>query len=167
MAYFLNAYFDLGIKPQDVDFKSVWNSKKFGKNGYEYKNTLDTNNNFALSSLHWIQREFEKSDEKYASPKLKRLKIVRNSLEHKYTIVTMFEKEALQNEENDTALYIWEKELYDLTFELLKLVREAIICLALCVSVEEIKKANKLGLDADFISDAPMIIREIGDDLKI
>ncbi len=167
VAYFLNAYFDLGIEPLDVDFKSVWHSKKFGKNGYEYKNTLDTSNNFALSSLYWIQREFEKSDEKYASPKLKRLKIVRNFLEHKYTIVTMFAEKASQNEENDTALYICEKELYDLTFELLKLVREAIICLALCVSVEEIKKADRLGFDADFIHEVPMVIREIDDDLKI
>ena len=118
--------------------------KKLGKNGYEYKNTLDTSNNFALASLYWIQRELEKSDDKYASPEFTRMKEVRNSLEHRYTIVTMFTKQVSEIKKNDVAMYISESELYELTLNLLKIVREAIICIALCVNVEEAKKNRKI-----------------------
>lgn len=167
VAYFLNAYFDLGIKPQDVDFKSVWNSKKFGKYGYEYKNTLDTNNNFALSSLYWIQREFEKSDEKYASPKLKRLKIVRNFLEHKYTVVTMFLNETSLHIDDEKVLYITEKELSALTFELMKLVRETIICISLCVNVEEAKRYEQYMSNDGAGLSMPIFVHKLDDKFKI
>lgn len=167
IAYLLNIYFDLGIKQADVTFTSVWQSKKFGKNGYEYKHTLDTSNNFALSSLYWIQRDFERSNDRYASPELRRLKDVRNFLEHKYTIVTLFEKESSRDEKNDVALYITENELCSLTFKLLKLVREAIICIALCVNVEETAKIQKLGLSPDKVLSVPMIVYELEDEFKI
>ncbi len=147
IAFFLNEYYELGIKLQDVDFKSIWQSQKFGKNGYEYQNTLDISGNFASSSLYWIQREFEKTNEPYASHEFVRLKEIRNSLEHRYTIITMFTKDVNDITQNSIATYISETELYDLTFSLLKLVREAIICLSLCVSVEEEKKIEEQSAD--------------------
>ena len=167
VAYFLNVYFDLGIKPKDVDFKSIWQSKKFGKNGYEYKRTLDTSSNFALSSIQWIQLEFEKSEDRYASPKLRKLKEIRNFLEHKYTIVTMFPNEALKHADDEVALYITEQELSELTLELMKLVREAIICIALCVNVEEMKRYKQLKLNDDSRLTIPMFVNELDDQIKI
>lgn len=167
VAYFLNVYFDLGIKPKDVDFKSIWQSKKFGKNGYEYKRTLDTSSNFALSSIQWIQLEFEKSEDRYASPKLRKLKEIRNFLEHKYTIVTMFPNEALKHADDEVALYITEQELSELTLELMKLVREAIICIALCVNVEEMKRYKQLKLNNDNLLTIPMFVNELDDEFKI
>ena len=163
IAYFLNEYFDLGIQNRDINFKSIWQSKKLGKNGYEYKNTLDTSNNFALASLYWIQRELEKSDDKYASPEFTRMKEVRNSLEHRYTIVTMFTKQVSEIKKNDVAMYISESELYELTLNLLQIVREAIICIVLCVNVEEAKKIEKL--NGKIVAE-PFIVHEIDDEFK-
>lgn len=143
IAFFLNEYYQLGIQYRDVSFSSVWQSKKFGKNGYDYQNILDINGNFALSSLYWIQREFEKSDDKYASNEFIRLKEIRNSLEHRYTVITMATENICEVERKDIATYISETELYDLTFLLLQIVREAIICIALCINVEEGKRFDK------------------------
>lgn len=168
VAYFLNAYFDLGIKPKAVNFTNVWKRiRKLDKNGTEYECALDTSNNFALSSLYWIQREFEKSEDRYASPKLRKLKEIRNFLEHKYTIVTMFPNEALKHADDEVALYITEQELSELTLELMKLVREAIICIALCVNVEEMKRYKQLKLNNDNLLTIPMFVRELDDEFKI
>ncbi len=166
IAYFLNTYFDLGIKQKDVDFKSIWQSKKNGRNGYDYKNTLDTSNNFALLSLKWIQREFEHSEDKYACPKFRRIKDIRNYLEHKYTIVTMFENSIENNhsKEEKVALYISEIELSNHTLMLLKLVREAIICVALCVNVEERNRIAKRGKNFAALQ---MIVNQFDDEYKI
>lgn len=162
-AFFLNEYYELGIKSKDVNFKTVWQSEIKSKNGYKFKNTLDDSNNFALGSLHWIQREFEKSSDQYASPQYVRLKEVRNALEHRYTIVTMLTKNPDEIKKNDVAMYICETELYNLTFDLLKIVREAIICLALCVTIKEREK--KEAADSDRIMTQK--IHQVDDEFKI
>ena len=168
VAYFLNAYFNLGIKPKAVNFTNVWKRiRKLDKNGTEYECALDTSSNFALSALYWIQREFEKSEDRYASPKLRKLKEIRNFLEHKYTIVTMFPNEALKHADDEVALYITEQELSELTLELMKLVREAIICIALCVNVEEMERYKQLKLNKDNLLTIPMFVRELDDEFKI
>ena len=65
IAFFLEHYFDLGIKERDINFRSIWrDSAGFGQKKYQYKNTLDPNQNFALSSLYWISKDFfEKFDD--------------------------------------------------------------------------------------------------------
>lgn len=162
-AFFLNEYYELGIKSKDVNFKTVWQSEIQGKKGYAFKNTLDDSKNFALGSLHWIQREFEKSSDQYASPQYVRLKEVRNALEHRYTIVTMLTRNPDEIKKNDVAMYICETELYNLTFDLLKIVREAIICLALCVTIKEREK--KQAADCDKI--ITQKVHQVDDEFKI
>lgn len=41
------------------------------------------------------------------------------------------------------ALYVSESELYELTMQLMHIAREAIICLALSVSIEEKERSQK------------------------
>lgn len=136
IAYFLNSYFDLGICERDVSFSHVW-LKGFGtgKHHYDYRNALDYEENFALASLYWISRDFY---DKFNSPnlRLKRISDVRNALEHKYVKVTKgWFPERESGEIDDLALYVSESELSMLTLELMHIVREAIICLSLCVHV--------------------------------
>lgn len=106
---------------------------------------------------------FEKSSDQYASPQYVRLKEVRNALEHRYTIVTMLTKNPDEIKKNDVAMYICETELYNLTFDLLKIVREAIICLALCVTIKEREK--KEAADSDRIMTQK--IHQVDDEFKI
>lgn len=89
MAYFLNSYFNLGIHERDVSFSHIWlNGFGNGKNHYDFKNTLNYQENFALASLYWISRDFYDKFEDSPNPRLKRISDVRNALEHKYVKVT-------------------------------------------------------------------------------
>lgn len=144
IAYFLNSYFNLGIHERDVSFNHIWlTGFGNGKNHYNYKNVLNHNENFALESLYWISRDFYDKFEDSPNPRLKRISDIRNALEHKYVKVT---NDWLSTEANgdvdDLALYVTECELSKLTLELMHIVREAIICLSLCVHVEEQKNSD-------------------------
>ena len=148
LAFFLNSYFDLGIKERDISFSHIWLAEfGKGKNHYSYKNVLNYEKNFALASLYWISRDFYDKFENSPNPRLRRISDVRNALEHKYVKVTNgWFPERTNGEMDDLALYVTEDELSALTLELMHIVREAIICLSLCVHEEERKKhANKDG----------------------
>lgn len=165
IAYFLNSYFNLGIRERDVSFGHIW-QRGIGSNKkhYDYKNVLNYEENFALSSLYWISRDFYDKFEDSPNPRLKHISDVRNALEHKYVKVTngcFFE--ITKGEVDDLALYVTENELSALTLELMHIVREAIICLSLCVHVEEQKRQKEN--EGKFI---PSIsLREYNDEWKI
>ena len=165
IAYFLNSYFDLGIHERDVSFNHVWlTGFGIGKKHYDYKNVLNHEENFALASLYWISRDFYDKFEDSPNPRLKRISDVRNALEHKYVKVTNgWFPERTKGEIDDLALYVTESELSSLTLELMHIVREAIICLSLCVHVEEQKKQKEN--EGKFIPSMPLM--EYDDDWKI
>ena len=144
IAFFLEHYFDLGINERDINFRSIWqDSVGFGKK-YHYKNLLNPKQNYALSSLYWISKDFIGKFEDSPNPELKRIKEIRNALEHKYVKITDSFFDKLTEEYGDgLALYISEKELYDATFMLLKILREAIINLSLCVNIAEKPKREE------------------------
>ena len=165
IAFFLEHYFDLGINERDINFRSIWqDSIGFGKRKYHYKNLLNPKQNFALSSLYWISKDFFEKFEDSPNPELKRIKEIRNALEHKYVKITDSFFDKLTDEYGDgLALYISEKELYDATFMLLKILREAIINLSLCVNIaEEPKREESKG---KFIM--PIRLMDYEDDWKI
>ncbi len=139
IAFFLEHYFDLGIKERDINFRSIWqDSAGFGKKKYQYKQKLDPDKNFALSSLYWISKDFFEKFEDSPNPELKRIKDIRDALEHKYVKINDYIFNDRVEEYGDgLALYVSEKEMYDATFMLLKILREAIINLSLCVNIAE------------------------------
>lgn len=165
IAYFLNSYFELGIHERDVSFSHIWLTEfGTGKHHYNYKNTLNYQNNVALASLFWISRDFYDKFEDSPSPKLKRISNVRNALEHKYVKVTNdWFLERINGEIDDLALYITEDELSELTMSLLHIVREAIISLSLCIHSEEQKKKDEN--ENKFIM--PVVLMEYDDDWKV
>ena len=138
-AFFINAYYDLGIKERDVSFSAIWKSEK--PKNYKYKNVLDPTANFALASLYWISKDFYEAFVDSPNPQAKRVSDIRHALEHRYSKVywDIFPERA-NGEIDDLAIYISEEELIEETFRLLKLIREVIICLALAVGIEERKR---------------------------
>ena len=79
----------------------------------------------------------------------------------------MFPNEALKHADDEVALYITEQELSELTLELMKLVREAIICIAHSVNVEEMRRYKQLKLHNDNLLTIPMFVNELDDEFKI
>ena len=119
-------------------------SEKSGRNGYAYKNVLNIENNFPLASLYWIAQDFDEKFGKDSNPELKRLREIRNFLEHKYTIVAWNYNTSDPFQSHPSALYLDGNELNEKNLELFKVVREAIICLSLCVNTEERRKREAL-----------------------
>ena len=95
----MNSYFDLGIKERDISFSSIWKSEKTGNNSYNYNNTLNPNDNYALASLYWINKDFYMPLINSPNPQAKRIKDMRNAFEHKYVKIFWLDLEA--NEESD------------------------------------------------------------------
>ena len=80
-----------------------------------------------------------------------------------YTIVTMFTKNPDEIPKNKVATYISETELYNLTFDLLKIVREAIIYLTLSVTIKENEKVKASSIDKMIT----MKVHQVEDGFKI
>ena len=145
IAYFINFYFELGIKERDVSFHNIWLEEKKGKSGYKYKNTLNVDDNFALSSIYWISKDFYNKIYKSPNPQAKHISDLRNALEHKYVKVYWdMVADSIEEELDGLAYYIMESELYKETLGLLKLIREVLISLSLAVEIEERKKRHTL-----------------------
>ena len=148
VAYFINDYFDLGIKPEDISFRSIWKTKKYNSNGeiiYEYKNTMDAicKNNFMINAIYWLSKDIFQKGEVTTKPKSEKLNILRNRLEHRYVASTLDEEE----KSNKKTLYVSTIKLYEYTLDMLMLAREMIIYLSLGIHIEESRKKVELEKD--------------------
>ena len=126
IAFLLNAYLKLGVVEQKVNFDSIWSRLK----EKEAKN-------IALSALHWIDRDFKEKFGNAGAPHTKKIKMLRNALEHKFVSVHMF---SIENEVKIGKDYIYrisEESLIECTMDLLQLIREAVIELTIAIRIEE------------------------------
>lgn len=138
VAYFLNDYFDLGIKERDINFRSIWKSEKKGKYGYTYRNTLPYLKNHSLKAIYWLFKDLFVKLYSSPSPHAKELNMLRNALEHKYVKVyssIFYEKENRTNQSN--SFEITEEALEEYTLQLLEMVRELLIYLSLSIHINE------------------------------
>jgi len=141
IAFFINQYFDLGIKNRDVSFRSIWDNEKRGRNSYQFKNNLIevSRTNSSLVGLYWLSKDIIESNYKTITPEKFDYKDFRNHLEHKY-VKTVCQNRNVNNRKDDTVFYITEKELYKVTIEMMRLARSAIITLISAVGINENKK---------------------------
>ncbi|HGM4082865.1 TPA: LA2681 family HEPN domain-containing protein [Listeria monocytogenes] len=163
VAYFLNEYFDLGIKERDINFRSIWKEKKTGRNGYEYRNILPLEKNRALSGIHWLFKDLFIKLYESPSPHAKELNTLRNGLEHKFVNVYLdifYDKDS-ESVETDS-INISEESLEKFTYQLLNMVRELLIYLSLSVHINE---QQFTGDKDEFVP--PFIISELEDDWKL
>ena len=71
----------------------------------------------------------------------------------------------MNGEVDDLAFYITESELYQETYNLLKLIREILICLSIAVSIEEDKK--KCDDDFDYSKVYQINLMDYDDEWKV
>lgn len=111
-----------------------------------------------------ISSDFCDKFEDSPNPRLQRISDLRNTLEQKYVKVTKdWFQERNKGEIDDLALYVSESELSVQTLDLMRIVREAIICISLSVHVEEQKKYE----DDEKKLVMPMPLMEYDDNWKI
>ena len=65
---------------------------------------------------------------------------------------------------DDLVLYVSESEMYRMTLDLLKILQELIICLSVCVNIEEKRKTDNL---PSYTMVCPINFIEYEDDWKI
>lgn len=144
IAYFLNEYYELGIPRRSVNFKNIWNAntkkEKIKRESNDINKLLDAK--YLLNSLYWIKKDlYNETKSGYTgniNTKLNKANKIRNTMEHKYLKIvddTFISSERVDDELAD--LIIERSEFEELSIELLKVVREAIIVLTQVIYLEE------------------------------
>lgn len=141
--YFINIYYDLGIKSKDVTFRSIWQNEN---KEYQYKNTLEPKRekNVMLNALYWLSKDIHEDNYKSTKKKSTGLAKLRNKLEHRCvaSILTNFElNDDILNDDN--IFSISTNDLYNQTMDILKLAREAVFYLSFAVHIEEKGKKSE------------------------
>lgn len=143
IAFLLNAYFKIGIRPEDVSFSSIWNKHRGNPDttGYVYSNPLNLQSNYALQALHWMFYDMECQTDA-SNPHLPRMRDIRHALTHRYTKVITEGIVSLEGAAtlDEVAFHVTDEELETLTMELIASLREAIMYAVFSIRIEEDKK---------------------------
>ena len=131
-------------------------------NSYETLiHTKTEEKNIALAALHWIDRDFKEKFGDADTPHTKKIKNLRNALEHKFVSIHLFPVEREVEIGKDFIYRISEDSLIEYSLDLLRLIREAVIELTIAIRIEEsqknLEKKNVL----------PMSMLEYLDEFKI
>jgi len=159
VAMFINEYYSLKIKTRQVNFHSIWRSNS------DLNKMLDKN--IGLSSIFWIEKDFDNGDNSLtANPNSKRLKIIRNYLEHRFTNITLniFNGSEDNEDNNETRLYLTEFELQEFALDLLNLVREVIFSLKNAIQISENEKQSTISSEVALI---PINYEEVDSEDKL
>lgn len=149
IAFFLNSYLALSIAERKVNFRSLWYSKQRKSEGLliEFRHRA----NWPLRGLFWLSKDLYEDKLGFRDsiePDGQALAEIRNHLEHKYLKVHQVALEdcvgILSPVKDSLAYSISRNSLEVKTLKLLKMVRAALIYLALIVRVEEKKRLTKL-----------------------
>lgn len=144
IAYFINAYWKLGIPQKAVGFRTVW--FKSDKNGRPLqprvvRDEFISTRNLPLRALYWVSQDiYSKELKDVARPDAQALDELRNHLEHKYAKVVDHCHWICKPSElwaDQLAFVIDRDDLTAKTLLILKLSRAALFYLCLAMHFEE------------------------------
>jgi tetratricopeptide (TPR) repeat protein len=136
IAFFLNAYLDLGLDLTRVNFRSVWFQGANPK-GQQLHPKLPKEN-LPLRGLYWLSRDFVDSNPGFASalePDAQAIATVRNHLEHRFLRISEMGTQQIWKE--DIGYDLSPETLRDRTLQLLRSTRAALIYLVLGINAYE------------------------------
>lgn len=143
IAYFLNEYAGLGIKPRDIYFKTLWYENSH-KQPRTIRNEFASSKNWSLRGLYWLSKDlFDPELQEVMEPEAQELYIIRNKLEHSYLkvhemLLPRSGGDPLSDMFTDRLAYsIARDDLQAKTIHLYRLVRAALIYLSLGMHREE------------------------------
>jgi hypothetical protein len=159
VAFFMNAYMELGIPEKRVSFRTLWRPGE----KEPIRKQFDSKTNWGFCALYWLAQDFlEKANDEVAEPQARRLSDIRNYVEHKYLRVTV--TEAPTAPPDDLALMVSRGQFEGKALHLLKLARSALIYVAIGVRFEEQRREpTRVGLPLEeipsphYLSDAEKI----------
>lgn len=149
LAYLMNWYWKLGLKPKEVSFAGVWFKKGKTQNGIAPA-IEKSRQNLPLRGLFWLSKDFHSNPaDGELAPEPRMLHDMRNHIAHKYLrvhdhIVTHLPADRSELP-GDFSLQVTDEELHVYTVKLLRLVRSAMIYLSGAVLHEELEKQKAAG----------------------
>jgi tetratricopeptide (TPR) repeat protein len=163
IGFFINSYFAVGYKANQVYFSKVWRDPPGNKP--KVSDRFSNYENWPLRGLYWLSKDiYEEELQAVTEPDAQALKEVREHLEHKY--LQVHQEWAVHEPSRgteDLAIYpLGRKVLSVRTLRVLKLVRAALIYLSLAIHREEQRRENSSG--AGFV--APSMLDTWDDDWK-
>lgn len=146
IAFFLNAYLDLGLDLTRVNFRSVWFQDANPKTQQLHPKL--PKDNLPLRGLFWLSRDFVEANPDFASamePDAQAIATIRNHLEHRFLRVSEMGAQGIWKE--DIGYDLSPASLRDRTLRLLRSARSAIIYLVLTMNTnEELHRPKPTGL---------------------
>jgi tetratricopeptide (TPR) repeat protein len=148
IAFFLNAYYELGHNPRRVNFRSVWYEAK-GAPPRPLIERFASCQNWPLRGLFWLSKDlFEEDFSRVTEPDAEALKDIRDHLEHKY--LQLHESWASMSWQADSGyptlgLHLGRDEFAAKTLRVLKIARAALVYLSLAVHGEECSRKDERG----------------------
>jgi len=154
IAFFLNAYLQLGHKHHLVSFRSVW--YEGAKPDKPLLQRFHTHSNWPLRGLFWLSKEFFEDDFKQVTePDAEELALLRNQLEHRYLQLHSMG----HGGDDSNALYpglrrsMGRHDFEGKTLRLFRYTRSALIYLSMAVRREEAMRSTDSGIVMPMILD--------------
>lgn len=145
IAFFLNAYLDLGINERLVTFRTFWYQDRQKKRGLRVE--FESRRNWPLRGLFWLSKDIFEDTAGFREaiePDAQELKSIRDHIEHKYLKVLEFGNPPFMDSFKDRlALTVSRHDLSRKTMRLLRMVRAALIYLSVAVHWEERERNAK------------------------
>lgn len=156
VAYFLNAYMQLGHAPHRVSFRSVWYEPK-GKEPRPLLQRLQAHENWALRGLFWLSKDFYEDEFKAVTePDAEALADIRNHLEHKYLQLHEMGDGPQEDGADGLRYSLGRREFEEKTLRLFRYARASLIYLSLAVHREEALRRD--GKAETFVLPVPLTL---------
>jgi tetratricopeptide (TPR) repeat protein len=154
IAFFTNAFMELGIPEKQITFRTLWRTDE----KKPIRKEFDLTGNWGFCALYWLAKDFfEKANDEVAEPQARGLSDIRNHIEHKYLRVTPYESPT--EPPDDLALMVSRQQVQAKAVHLLKLARSALIYLSIGVGLEERRREpDRAGMDLEEIPFTPFAI---------
>tara|TARA_R110002124_G_scaffold286175_2_gene466245 strand:- start:554 stop:2083 length:1530 start_codon:yes stop_codon:yes gene_type:complete len=141
IGYLLNDYLNLGFKPENVKFRTIWSVYDKKTKSYKLNPKVIQTQNWALRGIYWLSKDLFTRDKEFSStiePEAQELAQIRNFIEHKSFKIIDFGETAILDD--GLTYVIGRSEFEEKTINLMKLTRASMIYLSLAINLEEKKK---------------------------
>ncbi len=155
LAFFINAYWRLGMKERSISFRSVWYTKLIKGRPGPLRHCFGGYENWPLRGLFWLSKDLLESNSELTDtmePDAEALSTIRNHLEHKYLKVhdwpwtsESYSDSIHDNLRDSLAYSVTRGDLEAKALRLLKLARAGLIYLSLAVHREELLREEQRG----------------------
>ena len=131
---FLNDYFQVGLKPREINFRKIWVEKPIGSS-VSLRSIFKDRPNWPLRGLYFLSKDlFDPDLGEVSEPDADDLDRLRNQIEHRFLSL----QPCPQINSTEAHRWITIDELQDKALRLLKMAREALVYLSLAIHREEI-----------------------------